>query len=85
MRLWTGLMVGLALVTAAHAQTDVDHRGFAQTWRDADNRQPLPAFLTPEEERLPRPRVPAGFRAPPTGQVYCPPEYAPAAGLFIAW
>ena len=85
MRLWTGLMVGLALVTAAHAQTDVDHRGFAQTWRDADNRQPLPAFLTPEEERLPRPRVPASFRAPPTGQVYCPPEYAPAAGLFIAW
>ncbi len=48
----------------------------------------LPKYLTPEERDLPipRPSLDDGVpRSPPTGSVYCPPEYAPCAGLFMAW
>jgi len=49
--------------------------------------QTLPRYLTPEERLLPFPTVPPEVLrgGPPTGVVYCPPEYAPMAGLLIAW
>jgi agmatine/peptidylarginine deiminase len=50
-----------------------------------DNSSPLPAYMTPEEQQLPLPPVVYDGRTPPTGAVYCPPEYAPCQGLFIAW
>jgi len=48
----------------------------------------LPKYLTPEERNLPipRPSLDDGVpRSPPTGAIYCPPEYAPCAGLFMSW
>jgi agmatine deiminase len=48
----------------------------------------LPRYMTPEEAQLPlrRPTLEEyGQRTPPAGTVYCPPEYAPCAGLFISW
>ncbi len=50
-----------------------------------NEQNPLPAGMTPEEQRMPLPTVPPGFRAPPTGFVHTPAEYEPMDGLFIAW
>ncbi len=51
---------------------------------DATNPAPLPKYLTPEEALLPPLPVVQG-RAAPTGTIYCPAEYEPCDGLFIAW
>lgn len=49
----------------------------------------LPRYMTPEEQLLPfqgPTRAEYDLRSPPTGQqIYCPPEYAPQDGMFIAW
>ncbi|HVP13207.1 MAG TPA: hypothetical protein VMV94_18680, partial [Phycisphaerae bacterium] len=48
----------------------------------------LPRYMTPEEAQLPlrRPTLEDyEQRTPPSGTIYCPPEYAPCAGLFFAW
>jgi len=45
----------------------------------------LPKYLTPEEAFLPLPVPRYEGRVPPTGQVYCPPEYAHNDGIFMAW
>jgi agmatine/peptidylarginine deiminase len=48
----------------------------------------LPRYMTPEEQQIPikHPTLQEYLeRSPPTGEVYCPPEYAPCAGLFMAW
>ena len=48
----------------------------------------LPAYLTEEEQRMPRPQVALRdylLRSPPTGTVYCPAEYEHNDGLIIAW
>jgi len=50
--------------------------------------QSLPKYMTEAEKRIPfaKPtREDFESRTPPSGQVYCPPEYAPCAGLLIAW
>jgi len=44
----------------------------------------LPRYLTEEEKLLPPLEMPTRF-APPTGSVYCPPEYAYNEGIFFAW
>jgi agmatine/peptidylarginine deiminase len=44
----------------------------------------LPAYMTPEEQLLPLPPV-VTDRAPPSGVIYTPPEYAPCDGLFMSW
>ncbi|MFH1416739.1 MAG: agmatine deiminase family protein [Planctomycetota bacterium] len=46
---------------------------------------PLPKYMTEAEKLLPPLAVPRDDRAPPTGSVYCPPEYDPMEGLFFAW
>ena len=49
-----------------------------------EEEQSLPKYLTEAERSLPLP-VPEPDVAPPTGFVYCPAEYEPCEGLFIAW
>lgn len=56
----------------------------AQPWSPAETENPLPRYLTDAERHLPLPQ-PEGAAAPPTGFVYCPAEYEPCAGLFLAW
>ncbi len=50
----------------------------------ADEPVSLPRYLTEEEKLLPPLELPTRF-APPTGSVYCPPEYAYNEGIFFAW
>lgn len=49
----------------------------------SDEEQSLPKYLTEAERQIPLPAAPEG--PPPTGFVYCPAEYEPCEGLFIAW
>ncbi len=68
---------------------------FAEAVPPADTDKPvdkypngLPKYMTPEEEGLPIDRPTRGdheSREPPTGSIYCPPEYDPCEGLFFAW
>jgi len=51
---------------------------------DETNPNPLPKYRTTEEALLPPLPVVQG-RAAPTGTIYCPAEYEPCDGLFIAW
>ena len=67
------------------AQTPATAPGEARA--RVENQEPvsLPRYMTPEEELLPLPPVVRDGRTPPTGAVYCPPEYAPCSGIFMAW
>ncbi len=49
-----------------------------------DDPAPLPRSLAIEEIGLPLP-LPVGGEAPPTGQVFTPPEYARNRGILIRW
>jgi agmatine deiminase len=77
MRIAALCLMGWAFVASAAAQSSLP-----ATAR-ADEPTSLPRYMTPAEARLPLP-VPQRTN-PPSGNVYCPPEYAPCEGLFIAW
>jgi agmatine deiminase len=51
----------------------------------ANDPQCLPRYMTPEEALLPLPTAEREGRTPPSGAVYCPPEYAHNDGIFMAW
>lgn len=85
MRLWTVLGMVLLLVVPLWADstptgTSVSNRQIAD-----DEVNPLPRSMTEAERGLPLPSAPFGLRTPPSGAVYCPPEYAECDGLLIRW
>ncbi len=51
----------------------------------ANERTCLPRYMTPEEALLPLPPADRGGRTPPSGNVYCPPEYAHNDAIFMSW
>ena len=50
-----------------------------------DDPSPLPRYATAEELALPPLELPEGVLAPPAGEVSCPPEYGPNAGILLRW
>lgn len=82
----TALALVMSLATVALAQPQILTPEASQlTLRAATQSQPLPAYMTPEEARLPQLKVTEGFRAPPGGPVHCSAEYEPCDGLFLSW
>ena len=74
----------LMVSVCAYALTPVLPGAFL-TLQEAEEPTCLPAYMTEAEKLLPPLPVVRDGREPPTGTVYCPPEYAPCEGMFIAW
>ncbi len=76
------LLAATALSAAVDSQTLVPPEILAQI--RAAGPTSLPRYMTPAEAKLPLP-MPERGGEPPSGSVYCPPEYALNSGIFMSW
>jgi len=85
MHRWLGGCLVLIIANLALAQTGPLVPQELLDQLQASEPQGLPRNMTPQEALLPLPTAERGSRTPPSGTVYCPPEYVRNEGIFMNW